>query len=125
MGHPAPFQKYSKTRWLVRGKVLHRILINWEELLAYFQALVTTASSSVRYKVRVLIDMMRDHQNYLYVVFLIPTVREYKRLNADFQKTNPDLLYLHNQLEIQYKSMKERTEYAGGAKKGIKNPCQK
>jgi hypothetical protein len=66
--------------------------------------------------------MMRDHQNYLDVVFLTLIVWEYERLNADFQKTNPDLLYLHNQLEIQYKSMKERIEYAGGKKKGIKKP---
>jgi hypothetical protein len=50
------FQKCSKMSWLVREKVLHRILINWEELLAYFRAMVPTASSSVRYKVRDLID---------------------------------------------------------------------
>jgi hypothetical protein len=27
-----PFEKYSKTRWLVRGKVIFKILMNWEEL---------------------------------------------------------------------------------------------
>ncbi len=43
-------------------------------------------------------------------------------MNADFQKTNPDLFFLHNQQEIQYKSMKERIEYAGSAKKEIKKP---
>ena len=32
----APFEKYSTTRWLVRGKVIFRILTNWNELKAYF-----------------------------------------------------------------------------------------
>jgi uncharacterized membrane protein YbaN (DUF454 family) len=31
-----PFEKPSFTRWLVRGKVMFNILINWEELKAYF-----------------------------------------------------------------------------------------
>ena len=31
-----PFEKCSKTRWLVCGKVDYRILTNWEELKAYF-----------------------------------------------------------------------------------------
>jgi hypothetical protein len=117
-----PFQKYSKTRWLVRGKVLHKILINWEELLAYFRLIVQSVSATVRYKVRTLIDMMSDRQNYLYFVFLTPIVKEYERLNADFQQSNPDLLYLHNQLETQYRAMKERVEYAAGVKRGMKKP---
>jgi hypothetical protein len=117
-----PFQKYSNTRWLVQGKVLHRILVNWQELLAYFKAMVSSASATVRYKVRTIIDMMSDRQNYLYFMFLTPIVREYERLNADFQRSNPDLLYLHNQMETQYKSMKERIEDAAGLKKGMQKP---
>ena len=35
-GTPLPFLKYCSTRWLVRGKVLYSILVNWEELKAYF-----------------------------------------------------------------------------------------
>ena len=31
-----PFENPSFTRWLVRGKVIFRILMNWEELKAYF-----------------------------------------------------------------------------------------
>ena len=34
MGTPLPFQKSSKTRWLVRGKVFYNCLVNWEELKA-------------------------------------------------------------------------------------------
>ena len=30
-----PFQKLSKTRCLIRGKILYNILVKWEELLAY------------------------------------------------------------------------------------------
>ncbi len=53
-----PFQKDSKTRWLVRGKVLNKILINWKELLAYFRLIVQSVSAIGRYKGRTLIDMM-------------------------------------------------------------------
>jgi hypothetical protein len=31
-----PFETPSFTRWLVRGKVMFNILMNWEELKAYF-----------------------------------------------------------------------------------------
>ena len=31
MGTPSPFQKYSATRWLVRGKCLYNLLVNWLE----------------------------------------------------------------------------------------------
>ena len=30
-----PFEKYSKTRWLVRGKILFKIIMSWEELKDY------------------------------------------------------------------------------------------
>ncbi len=33
---PIPFQKMSQTRWLVRGKVLYNILLNWHELKSFF-----------------------------------------------------------------------------------------
>ena len=35
---PLPFEKISATRWLVRGKVMYNILVNWYELQAYFKA---------------------------------------------------------------------------------------
>ena len=31
---PLPFQKMSRTRWLIRGMSLYNILMNWDELLA-------------------------------------------------------------------------------------------
>ncbi|KAJ8409887.1 hypothetical protein AAFF_G00209280 [Aldrovandia affinis] len=35
-GTPKPFQKMSTTRWLVRGKVIYSLLVNWHELKAFF-----------------------------------------------------------------------------------------
>ena len=35
---PLSFQNLSKIRWLIRGKILYNILVNWEELLAYFSS---------------------------------------------------------------------------------------
>jgi hypothetical protein len=33
---PLPFEKSSFTLWLVRGKVIFHILMDWEELKVYF-----------------------------------------------------------------------------------------
>ncbi|XP_042212509.1 SCAN domain-containing protein 3-like [Homarus americanus] len=40
---PLPFQKLSCTRWLIRGKVIYNIPLNWEELKAYFAVVVPRA----------------------------------------------------------------------------------
>jgi hypothetical protein len=41
---PLPFEKPSFTRWLMRGKVMFNMLINWEELKAYFTSAELTQS---------------------------------------------------------------------------------
>ena len=47
---PLPFQKMSTTRWLVRGKVIYNLLVNWEEIKAYFMVEEPNLKSDVRYK---------------------------------------------------------------------------
>jgi len=38
-----PFVKFSKTRWLIRGRVIAIILSHWEPLKQYFATVCTTA----------------------------------------------------------------------------------
>lgn len=40
---PTPFQKINTTRWLVRGKVIYNIMINWEGFKPHFMVEQQTA----------------------------------------------------------------------------------
>jgi hypothetical protein len=51
----APFEKYSTTRGLVRGKVIFRILINWNELKAHFLTAQPASTQVARF-----MDMLKD-----------------------------------------------------------------
>ncbi|KAG7171889.1 hypothetical protein Hamer_G000820, partial [Homarus americanus] len=65
-GTPLPFQRHTCTRWLVRGKVIYNILLNWEELKAYFAVAVPRADTSYHYKAREILGMLEDPVNLLY-----------------------------------------------------------
>ena len=43
---PLPFEKLAATRWLVRGKVMFNILVNWYELQALIQGMSRRAKTS-------------------------------------------------------------------------------
>ena len=68
---PLPFEKLSTTRWLVRGKVMNNILVNWHELKAYFEAADNPKRYQTRYKTRLIKDMLQDHSNFLYFYFAV------------------------------------------------------
>ena len=105
---PSPFIKMSETRWLVRGKVIYNILVNWEELKAYFNIAKIEGSQDVRYKARLLWDMFNDDLTYLYFVFASPIVTEFERLNALFQSTNAKPSTLFHELDIHFTSLTRR-----------------
>ena len=82
---PLPFQKVSLTRWLVRGKVMYNLLISWETLKAYFTCFKQNyARYEVKYKARMIKEMLSDYKNDLYVVFATPIVQEFERVNSLF-----------------------------------------
>ncbi|KAK4313380.1 hypothetical protein Pmani_015275 [Petrolisthes manimaculis] len=98
----------SETRWLVRGKIIYNILVNWEELKAYFNIAKIQGGQDVRYKARMLWEMLSDGTNYLYFVFASPIVTEFERLNALFQSTNCKPSHLCHELEIHCTSLTRR-----------------
>nr|XP_047124193.1 uncharacterized protein LOC124806931 [Hydra vulgaris] len=108
MGTPSLFQKYSATRWLVRGKCLYNLMVNWYELKAYFLCAKAQAPACIRYRVTTINNMFNDETLYLYVVFLTPIVQEFERLNALFQSTNVDPEKLVSELNLHYKSLQQR-----------------
>lgn len=107
-GIPLPFLTLSTTRWLVRGKVLFNILVNWMELKAYFHCASIHGAQDVRYKARLLWEMFCDDSNYLYFVFSSPLVTEFERVNALFQSNNASPSSLLLELDIHYKSLHNR-----------------
>lgn len=114
-GTPVPFQKISSTRWLVRGKVLYNILVNWEELQAYFPTALPVADASCRYKAREILNMLRDPINKLYFQFVTPVVTEFERVNSHFQATDADPEELVKELVLHHKTLKARlTDRMGG-----------
>ena len=107
-GTPLPFKKMSATRWLVRGKVISNILVNWQELKAYFACVLPTADASCRYKARELLDMLSDTTNLLYFYFISPVVNEFEQVNAFFQAKDADPEEMVQELDLHYKSLQDR-----------------
>jgi hypothetical protein len=116
-----PFEKYSTTRWLVRGKVLFNILVNWEELKAYFMVAQPASTQSARYKARLLLDMLRDPATFLYFHFVSPLVTEFERVNAFFQATEADPEEMHKELLAHRNSLRGRVFDGQGRPLAIAN----
>ena len=115
-GTPTPFQKFSTTRWLVRGKVLYKLLVNWQELKAYFNCAEQHAPVNIRWKVRSISNMLNDDTVFIYVTFVTPIVQEFERLNALFQSSYVDPEKLVNELYLHHKSLHQRVYDSRGFK---------
>jgi hypothetical protein len=60
---PLPFENPSFTRWLVHGKVMFNILMNWEELKVYFtSAELAQSQFDTKFKARLLQKMLSDYK---------------------------------------------------------------
>jgi hypothetical protein len=89
---PFPFEKPSFKRWLVRGKGMFNILMNWEDLKTYFtSAELAQSQFDTKFKVRLLKEMLSVYKNYLFFEFATRFVKEFERLNSLFlQQTKAD-----------------------------------
>lgn len=114
-----PFMKASSTRWLVRGRIIKRLLENWQELKAYFKCAMQEGSQEVRYKARTLCDMLHDDVNYFYFLFLSPIVLEFEKINAFFQSLNADPEKMHKELDLHHKALKSRVVNTQGQRLSI------
>lgn len=104
-----PFQKLSDTRWLVRGKVMSKILANWHELKAYFDCAANAGTNDARLKARLLRDMFSDDLNRCIFHFAVPVIQEFERMNSYFQSSeDKDPVDVTRQLETFHLALKRR-----------------
>ena len=67
-----------------------------------------SGSQDVRYKARLLSEMLNDPTNKLYFIFATPIVTEFERINAKFQSTNENPQKLLSELKMLYDGLKFR-----------------
>ena len=78
-------------QWLVHGKFMFNILINWKELKAYFTpAELDQSQFDTKFKGILLKEMLSDYKNYLFFEFATHVVQEFERLKNLFQQTKAD-----------------------------------
>ena len=102
------FLKLSKTRWLVRSRVIKKIISNWMILQSYFFDEANEATQSTKFKANMLKNLFNDSINYLYLIFLYPVVNEAEKVNAFFQSKNLDPSHMLKELEDFSNSLKSR-----------------
>jgi hypothetical protein len=73
---------------------MFNILMNWEELKAYFtSAELAHSQSDTKFKARLQKGMLSDYKNYLFFQFATPMGQEFERLNSLFSK--PKLILMN------------------------------
>ena len=64
-----PFVKFSKTRWLIRGRVIAIILSHWEPLKQYFATVLHHCPVAARKKAKMIHSVLSDDANDLFYLF--------------------------------------------------------
>jgi len=100
----SPTRFLTPSRWLVNGKVIYAILTQWHELQVYFKSLAIIKNCSSR----MLQKMLSDMTNYLYLVFVLPLIIEFKLTNSSFQHSIADQCQLFQDLHVFYRSLRSR-----------------
>ena len=80
----------------------------------YFSLAESEGEASIRFKTRVIADMLRDPINYLYLPFLSAGVFEFERVNAYFQATDIDANEMMKELNLYYNSLRGRVYNSSG-----------
>jgi len=100
---------------------MFNILMNWEELKAYFiSAALAQSQFDTKFKGRLLKEMLSDYKNYLFFEFATPVVQEFERLNSLFQQTKADPHELYQQIFLHQKSLHNRLYDAIRQKKKVR-----
>ena len=103
-----PFLSFSRTRWLVRGRIMKRILTHWDTLRTYFIDIQPHCTQNQRFKIKVLIDMLSDPVCKLYFEFTYPFIINLEKANGYFQHDNTEPEALLKELNLYYNTLHAR-----------------
>ena len=95
----------SDTRWLVMADCIEKLIGQFDALKTHFQVAYLQEKC---FEAKTLHDMYSDPQNYLYLLFLLPILKELKRLNKMFQSNTADPLRVFADLEASFVSFGRR-----------------
>lgn len=103
-----PFETYSQTRWLSRGSVMKKIISNWSTLLTYFESILPEMKNDQRFKVNLIIDMLRNNEFKKLFVFTYPIIKLLEDKNKLFQASYMDPLTVVEEISFLLKSFELR-----------------
>jgi len=99
---------------------MFNILMNWEELKAYFiSAELVQSQFYTKVKARLLKEMLSDYKDNLFFESATPVVQEFERLNSLFQQTKADPHELYQKIFLHRRSLQNRLYDAKSQKKNI------
>jgi hypothetical protein len=102
---PLKLRQLSATRWMSRYECIGRIIDQWEALKLCFQM----ANSDVKcYTARQLFSMYEDDKNYIYLIFLEGTLKDFSRINKLFELADADVVRLGTDLINFFYSLLQR-----------------
>ena len=103
---PTKLLQLSTTRWMSRYDCIRRIIDQWEPLKLCFQ--LASSGQEKCYTARQLASMYQDPKNYVFLVFLEGTLKDFSRVNKLFELSDADVVRLGADLLDFYHSLLQR-----------------
>ena len=103
---PIKLRQLSATRWMSRYECITRIIDQWDSLQLCFQ--MASSNDEKCYTARQLHDMYKDPKNYIFLIFLEGTLKDFSRINKLFELANADVVRLGSDLMDFFYSLLQR-----------------
>ena len=99
-------RQLSATRWMSRYECITRIIDQWDALKLCFQ--MASSNDERCYTARQLASMYQDPRNYIMLIFLEGTLKDFSRINKLFELANADVVRLGSDLLDFFYSLLQR-----------------
>ena len=93
---PTKLRQLSATRWMSRYECITRIIDQWDALKLCFQ--MASSNDEKCYTARELTSMYEDPRNFIMLVFLEGTLKDFSRINKLFELADADVVRLGSDL---------------------------
>lgn len=106
---PLKIVKACQTRWLSISTAVERICDQWLELKTHFDV---ARHIEKCYAAEMLYNMYNDPQNLAYIKFLVPVLKDIRRVNKSFEANDVDPTKLLDDLVLLIKSLVKKNNPA-------------